>query len=737
MPQAFYILFGACLTAASAWAAGGLLFQLLHLKLRRHEHHLLAFVTGAACLSLMVFLLATVGLVRKGVLLALGAALIALAIRRGVHRDAGAPFPALPRFWKILFGAGFLLFGVLYLANAMAPEISADGSAYHLRFVADYSRAHGFVRITTNMYANLSQGLELLMLFAFVFGRYSASAMVHFAFLLALPLLMLCYARRRGFPAAGVAGALLAFLSPVVGVDGISAYNDVATACVLFTLFYLLEIWDAERQTALLLPIGLVAGFGYAIKYTAFLGVPFALAWVGWRMLRARRNPLPSLAIVSGGAALLCLPWMLKNWIWLGNPFSPFLNAVFPNPYIHVGFERTYTYYMRHYAGISSYGDLPLALTVKGDALCGLLGPIFLLTPLALIALRWQAGRRLLLAGLIFGSTYYNNIGTRFLISAVPFFSLALALAVSLVPGALVVLILAHGLLCWPDVLKKYCGQYAWRLDRVIWKQALRIENDDHWMTRVSPAYQLARLVEQNVPRDAVILSYNQIAEAYTTRRLLIVYQSAFNEVLGDIFWTAFSDELAPAWHLNFRFPPQPLRKIRVVQTAGGKLDQWSVSELRVFQGARELARDPQWRLRAHPNPWDVQMAFDNSPVTRWKSWQAIEPGMFIEVDFGREQPVDRVLLECARDQYAIAVKLEGMDAAGRWRTLSAAPEQSIQPIGPGLRRAAVEELKARGVTHLMIWDQDYGADNLRVNAPVWGVALLREYGPVRIYRLK
>jgi hypothetical protein len=736
MPQAFYILFGACFTTASAWAVGGLLFQLLHLKLRRHEHHLLAFVTGSACLSLMVFLLATVGMVRKGVLLVLGATLIALAIRRRVHRDAGEPFPALPRVWRIVFGAGFLLFGVLYLANAMAPEISADGGAYHLRFVAEYFRAHGFVRITTNMYANLSQGLELLMLFAFVFGRYSSAAMVHFAFLLALPLLMLGYARRRGIPVAGVAGALLTFLSPVVGVDGISAYNDVATACVLFAVFYLLEIWDAERQTALLVPIGLVAGFGYAIKYTAFLGVPFALGWVAWRMLRERRNPIPSLALVSGGVALLAGPWMLKNWIWLGNPFSPFFNSLFPNPYIHVGFEKTYAYFMRHYAGISGYGDLPLALTVKGDALCGLLGPIFLLTPLAIIALRWQAGRRLMLAGVIFGSTYFSNIGTRFLISAVPFFSLALAMAVSLVPGALMVVVLAHGLLSWPDVLKKYCGQYAWRMDRIIWKQALRVESEDHWMGRVNPSYSLARVVEKSVPANAVVLSYNQIAEAYTTRRMLTVYESAFNEVLGDIYWSALSEEYAPTWHLNFRFPPQALRKIRVVQTAGGKPDQWSVSELRVYHGQQELPRAAQWRLRAQPNPWDVQMAFDNSPVTRWKSWQTIEPGMFIEVDFGREQTVDRVLLESSHDQYGIAVKLEGMDAAGRWRTLSLAPEQSNQPIKPGLRRAVIAELKARGVTHLMVWDQDFGADNIRINTQVWGVTLVREFGPVRIYRL-
>src|SRR5207249_1776434 len=135
-----------------------------------------------------------------------------------------------------------------------------------------YMHAHGFVRITTNMYANLSQGVEMLFLFAFAFGRHSAAALTHFPFLVALPLAMLSYARRFGFTVAGVCGALLVFASPVVGIDGTVAYNDVATACIVFTVFYLTSIWAAEESSSgLLAPIGLVAGFGYAAKYTAFV----------------------------------------------------------------------------------------------------------------------------------------------------------------------------------------------------------------------------------------------------------------------------------------------------------------------------------------------------------------------------------------------------------------------------------------------------------------------------------
>src|ERR1019366_2499528 len=143
-------------------------------------------------------------------------------------------------------------FTVLYFFSAMAPEFSPDGTSYHLSFVAQYARARGFVRIPANIYAQLSQGIELLYLAAFTFGRHSAAALVHYAFLLALTLAGVNYGRRTGYPAAGLAAALLVYATPVVGIDGTTAYIDVAVACILFALFYLLQLWDQHRHTGLL-----------------------------------------------------------------------------------------------------------------------------------------------------------------------------------------------------------------------------------------------------------------------------------------------------------------------------------------------------------------------------------------------------------------------------------------------------------------------------------------------------
>lgn len=142
----------------------------------------------------------------------------------------------------------FTVYLAAYFTNAMTPERSPDGTAYHLGLVARYLREHGFRRITTNMYANLSQGVEMLHLFAFAFGRHSAAALVHFCFLATLPLAMLCYARRFAFPAAGVAEA---YTSRDILAAYQSACNEV-TRDILWTP--VLEYFRPQRQV--------VFGFG-------------------------------------------------------------------------------------------------------------------------------------------------------------------------------------------------------------------------------------------------------------------------------------------------------------------------------------------------------------------------------------------------------------------------------------------------------------------------------------------
>ncbi len=730
------ILFGTGLTVSTAWALGAILIRKLSLVFYRMEEVLFSFLIGSACLSAIVFALATVGLARTEVFLALAVPALGYALFLGAHRSRSSKFAPLPQVWKWIFTVAFSGFTVLYFLNAMAPESSPDGMAYHLGEVAKYYRAHGFVRVTTNFFANLSQGIELLFLYAFTFGKHSAAALVHFTFLVCVTFLILAYGRRIGRPAVGVAGALFFYASPVVGQDGSIAYIDVAVAAIVFGLFYLLQIWDEDKNSRLLVPIGMLAGFSVSAKYTAFLAVPYAIGFIGWKLWRAHKPVLRPVFATSLLMLVFIAPWLIKNWIWMDNPLSPFANRLFPNPYVHVSFEDACRRSMQLY-DLKSRWEIPLQLTIKGDLLVGFFGPLFLLTPLALLALRHRPGRQLWLAAIVFALPYYANIGTRFLIPAAPFLCLALALAFANLAWLPMMLTLAHAISCIPIVQPSYTAAGSWRLERSSFRAAFRMEPEEEYLSRNVSQFNEARLIEGLVPPGERVFAFDPTADSYLSHEILVRYQAAFNEVLGDIMWTPLFDGFQPTRLLTFHFPRREFRKVRVVQTAQAKDVSWGITELRVLEGGRELPRAPQWRLKAHPNPWDVQMAFDNSLATRWRSWQTAEPGMFVEVDFGNVQAVDTVTVQTSDEGYQTAVALEGMDTNSKWTTLAKNAQETVVRPTVNPRRAATAELKMRGIRYVMVEKDDPRSDDFQLHAELWGMKLIGEAGPGRLYHIE
>jgi len=715
--QALAILFGATVTVATCYALGSRLLS------SGFPDPGARFVTGAAAFSLLMFGLCAAGLVYPVSILAICAAAL-----WGNRRGTWWPKPEGRFPYSRVMLMVFAVYFICYFFNSMAPESSFDGSAYHLGLVARYLREHGFHRITWNVYADLPEGAEMLFLAAFAFGRHSAAAMVHFAFLLALAWQVYAYGRRSGFALAGACGALIVFCSPLLGVDGTSAYVDVAAASAAFTLFHLLQAWEPGRSRRLLWVIGLVAGFCYAIKYTGWIAVPYALGFVAWKSRRWR-----DAAVVALAASVLVLPWMLKNWIWVGNPLAPFFNRYFPNPHVTAVFESDY---IRQFAlyDLSSRWQIPMQVTTYGR-LGGLLGPIFLLSPLALLGLRRREGRQLLLAAAIFGAQYFSNIGARFLIPCAVFIAMALALVLARAPRLAVALVLIHAVVSWPTRLHWYAAPSAWHLSKVPWRQALRIKPPDPYLAASLLYYDVARMIDRSTPPGATVFTYRPIPEAYTSRRILVGYQAEENQVAGLMLQAAYNPELGPTLRLRFPFPRQSVSAIRVVQT-GTSDDQWKIHEVRLFDGPLEREPAASWRLSAQPYPWTVGDAFDGRPITLWRCGETMRPGQWVEAGFPQPLDADAVLVETAPGQANGRFKLEGRDASGAWKLLTAAPEISGIPLSPALRGEAIRELRRRGIGYLLSFESEADTLDLRQHPEAYGIREAAHNQDAKLYEL-
>ncbi|HWZ33903.1 MAG TPA: glycosyltransferase family 39 protein [Bryobacteraceae bacterium] len=733
MLAAWAAMFGAALTVAGCFAAGVLALRWSGAKLDRVERVPLAFLLGAGCLHLAVFAVMAARIAYKPVwwILLGGLIVTACVLKQPNHAEAQRTRRAADWTLAALFAVIFAAFTVMYVVNAWAPETSADGAGYHLGVLAQYLRARGFVPMPTNMYASLGQGVEMVYAPAFALGKHSAAALVHVAFAITLGLAIFAYGRRIGKPWVGAAAATIVYVSPVVGKDATTAYIDVATGAIVFAAFYWLQIWDEQRNPRLLAIAGFMAGYAFAAKYTMFVMVLYALLFVAWKTRRVR-----TVAIFAAGAVLTCAPWLIKNWIFMHDPLAPFATRTFPSPYIHTLAVEDWAEWLRRY-DIPNLWSLPLEDTVRGRWTQGIAGPIFLLAPLGLLALRDRIGRRVLLLGAVLLATYFGNIGTRFLIPCLPFFALAMALAVQKWKPALAAMVAVQAIASWPPVILAYANQYVWRLDDFPYQAALGIASREEYLRTHLFGYERAKMIESQVAPQDKILDLAGLEESYTSRQVIAPFPGALNNTLMDVLDMVQQEEWQVRRAFVFRVPDQRTQHIRVVQTAQGKkLEEWNVHELRFYSRGVEVPRSSAWRIRAWPNPWEIQYAFDNSDATRWRSWQTGQPGMFIEVNFGDVEEVDEIRMFSSID-YHWDIRFEVQTgSAGKWTKVTDSFEETPAKPRGYMPRAATYELYAHGIRYILVDDAHRLADAFFDNPEGWGIELVARAASTSLYRI-
>jgi hypothetical protein len=753
------ILLGAGLTMAVAALLGRvLLARLLRGEpvLTRAEGWLFSFATGAPLLSLTVFFLAATGLAYDWVfvLLALCSAGAAWLWGRQLPTAPAPPPETDAGVWWGVFSLVAIAYAYVYIPNALAPEIQADAVGYHFGLVGHTYRAHGFPGITTNLYAFLSQGAEMLYLFAYAIGRHSAAKFFHFILFAATLAALTTFARRYRVVRAGAFGAGLYLCAPVVGPDATSAYNDCGLAFFGFMTFYATMIWWRERRPAWLVVAGVLAGFCFSIKYTGAVALPAlasVVAWGTWRRLRDPRLTLRRTLLVGVVASCFVIPWLAKNSLVTGNPVAPFFNEYFPNQHVTTAWENTYRKYLRGYSHDpdtrrQNLAAAPLEVTLRGERFQGIVGPIFLLAPLAFFAYRHPLLRLLLIAAAVAAIPWFSNSGTRFLIPPLVFVSLAMGLTlyrlprrVSFVTGG--ALLLLHGLASWPALMPRWHPEWHWALEDTPWAAALRIEPEAVYLRRKVPWYRTAEFLRAHSDSATRILSLEPLPEAYFDGQVLTSYQGAANEELGRVLVAGIEPDYWPSREMTLSWTPQTLTGLRVVQTAAHESREWSLSEIRLFAADEEVIPRSDWNLRAWPFPWTAARAFDGNPWTPWNTWRILQPNMFIEVAFPNPVQLSRAVIIHPRGQHFSEFVLIGRTTDGHWKPLKVESSFEFRPtrLAEGLAWAGAE-LHRAGIAYLVVNAEgeiyNMMAPAIAADPSAWGLEEAFVEGPLRTYRV-
>jgi uncharacterized membrane protein YhaH (DUF805 family) len=694
-------LLGAALTLATAYAIGVRLFGKLPLPA------VVRFAPGAAIGSALVYLFFLVGFGKLLPVLAIFLPFLFLVRPKPFSEPAAQPLDRLTR-WFVL--PSLAVFGLYYLVHAMAPEIQPDAIAYHLGLVAEYLRLGHFPH-RIGFYEILPQGLEMLFAMAFSIGGASAAKLVHYGFLLAtLPLIVLTARRLKLTDAQGTLAAALYFFAPVVGLSGTCAYNDAALVFFTLSTFYLLLLWRHTDLIAYAACAGITAGFCYAIKFTGLLVVPLGLLF----LLLTQRKLRPAVPF-SIGAALMVAPWMLRAFILTRDPLAPLFNNLFPNLYFNAVSERALSHALSSYQGFS----WPTSLWVWGitGATQGVAGPLILAAPLALLA------------------PIAFNVGTRFLMQSLPFFALALAVAL---PGPVLLALTAlQAVICFPPVVLHLEQPQAWALKALPWRAALRLQPEAEYLASATGDYTVARFIEDHTkPRDRVF-ALNGISTLFTTREVLEFWHSNRAQRLTADLQAAYSHSLTVKTRAEW--PPLLLSGIRFVSTADYP-NEWSIFDVRLFSPGGFLYNSPQWTLQASPNPSDAPAAFDGNRVTFWTTRIPQRRGMYLEADFDHPQLLNAAQFLIAANAPQPGFRIEGRSIQARtWQTLTDRFEGKVLPA-QDLRRDAVHALHQAGFAVISVFANGdglgkIGQDIIR-NPAAWSLQDLGSIGDFHLLRI-
>lgn len=224
--------------------------------------------------------------------------------------------------------AALLLALLLNLAGALGPEIFYDALVYHLAVPNYFVIHHGFAPMPYNFYSDLPFTHGMLYAAALLLKGPALAKLINYGAGLLTVLAVLAFGARHFTLRAGLWAALIFY---TVAHTMFSAWSTGTEA--LLTLFATLALYAALNRPAggarWLWLAAAFCGLGMGVKYTGLfptLGVMLVCSW------QDRERPaaaLKNLAVFTLIASVFTGPWLVKNWLYTGNPVFPFALKLF------------------------------------------------------------------------------------------------------------------------------------------------------------------------------------------------------------------------------------------------------------------------------------------------------------------------------------------------------------------------------------------------------------------------
>lgn len=284
------------------------------------------------------------------------------------HRRRPLTFERLACY--LLGGISLAAMALCYLRDLTLPDGGPgyDSYQYHWAIPALLMRAHTWQAFAGWAHANLPFNTEMLNLIALSLRAPTAANIVQDTFLALSGLLIYDLTRRYFGPVVAWFTVVSPMTIPLLVAYTSQSFVETALYFYGFATLVLLLLW-IERRLGMsragfeaLALAGVFLGLAIASKYTALEYAPglVLILLAGcvvmlWRergasggSARLWRAALLAMTFAIG-AFVVIAPWLVKNWMYIGNPVYPALGSIFPDPLWNAARDQTLLSTFRHF----------------------------------------------------------------------------------------------------------------------------------------------------------------------------------------------------------------------------------------------------------------------------------------------------------------------------------------------------------------------------------------------------
>ena len=201
--------------------------------------------------------------------------------------------------------------------NGLTPPLHSDEVRYHLPYALHFVEQG---RIASDLYLRFpffTLNVNLLYAAAIVFGDDVTPHFVHLLLGSLAGLALYVLAAPVCGRVTAFCAVILFFVTPNFRVFAPTAYIDLGLAAFITSTIACLD--RARERPALVVCAGLAFGAALGSKYLALAFVPLLVAWAAYRTRAgAQIARFAAIAMLTGA------PWYVYNFVWTGNPVSPF-----------------------------------------------------------------------------------------------------------------------------------------------------------------------------------------------------------------------------------------------------------------------------------------------------------------------------------------------------------------------------------------------------------------------------